>query len=250
MTDKAGNLLDVLDKLRELSPEHRSREIAAYPPRDQAWLNNCLASDDGSRDPFEAPVEIPDDAGGNGSPDEDDRPAISALTADRPSPVKLPPRAADKAPTNRAVAFKAGDVLLKQYRIVEHVGDGGMGHVFRAVDENSEEKVALKFLPVDRMDSHSLQLLRSELRLAHRVRSPYVCAVHALHIDHQQDSDKTSVPPFITMQFIEGEDLSRLIKRIGRLAGPKVLGIAYELARGWRPFTKPESSTAISSRRT
>src|SRR5207248_5103818 len=43
---------------------------------------------------------------------------------------------------------------------------------------------------------------------------------------------RAPVPPFITMQFIEGEDLARLLQRIERLGGPKILRIAHELAQG------------------
>jgi hypothetical protein len=108
-----------------------------------------------------------------------------------------------------------------------------MGEVFRAIDENAGEQVALKFLPADRMaNPEALALLKSEVRVAHRIRSPYVCAVHGLHLDTDPAPGKPRLPPFIAMQFIEGEDLHVLLKRVERLSGPKVIRIAHELATG------------------
>jgi serine/threonine-protein kinase len=127
-----------------------------------------------------------------------------------PGPVPTPDRGEE------GWRFARGDFIAKRYRIVSRLGRGGMGEVYCADDLRLEQPVALKFLPADvAKDPKRLALLRHEVKLARRVAHPNVCRVYDL-ADHDGQ-------PFLTMEFIDGEDLASLLRRIGRL--PEDTGI-------------------------
>jgi serine/threonine-protein kinase len=118
-----------------------------------------------------------------------------------------------------------GTVLAGRYRIVEPLGHGGMGEVFRAEDLSLRQAVALKLLP-DRLahDPRALERIREEVRMARRVSHSNVCRVH--------DLGEAGALLFISMEYVDGEDLSTLLRRVGRLAGDRALEIARELCAG------------------
>jgi serine/threonine-protein kinase len=120
--------------------------------------------------------------------------------------------------------FVPGTVLAGRYRIVAQVGKGGMGEVYRA-DLRLGQAVALKFLPVLRGSNPTdLARLHNEVRLARQISHPNVCRVFDI-------GDAAGVP-FLTMEFIDGEDLASLLKRIGRLPQDKALQVAHQLCAG------------------
>ena len=121
--------------------------------------------------------------------------------------------------------FVAGTVLANRYRIVTLLGRGGMGEVYRADDLKLDHPVALKFLPDTlAMDSHALLRFHAEVRIARQVSHPGVCRVYDIgEIDGLQ---------FLTMEFIEGEDLASLLRRIKRLPPDKAVEIARQLCAG------------------
>jgi serine/threonine-protein kinase len=121
--------------------------------------------------------------------------------------------------------FAAGTVVAGRYRVVGLLGRGGMGEVYRADDLKLGRPVALKFLPgsVER-DPRRLSRLLNEVRTALSVSHPNVCRVH----DIQQEAGRH----FITMEFVDGDDLSALLRRIGRLPQDKALQIARQLCAG------------------
>ena len=99
-----------------------------------------------------------------------------------------------------------GRVLGGRYRIVEFLGAGGMGAVYRARDRELDEWVAIKWVPPELATRTELiDRLRSEVRLARRVGHPGVARVYELH-----DLDERR---FVTMEYVEGETLSALSKR-------------------------------------
>jgi serine/threonine-protein kinase len=116
-------------------------------------------------------------------------------------------------------------VLADRYRIVGPVGKGGMGEVYRADDLKLGLAVALKFLPEDVQDDPDrLERLFNEVRLAREISHPAVCRVHDVgEVDGQH---------FITMEYVDGEDLAALLRRIGRLPGDKAVEIARQLCAG------------------
>jgi len=121
--------------------------------------------------------------------------------------------------------FIPGRVLAERYRVIERVGAGGMGEVYRVVDLKLGQPVALKFLPQELSgDPARLQALFEEVRLARQVSHPNVCRVH--------DIEEMDGLHFLSMEFVDGEDLASLLRRIGRLPADKAGEIAREIAAG------------------
>jgi hypothetical protein len=123
------------------------------------------------------------------------------------------------------IAFLPGEVLADRYRIVNLVGRGGMGAVYRADDLRVGQPVALKFLsPVLARDQARLARFIGEVRLARRISHPNVCRVY--------DLGETQGRPYLSMEYIDGEDLSSLLRRVGRLPADKALDVAHQLCAG------------------
>jgi serine/threonine-protein kinase len=114
---------------------------------------------------------------------------------------------------------------MGRYRIVAQVGRGGMGEVYRADDLRLGQTVALKFLPALRgRNPEDLAQLYREVRIARQISHPNVCRVF--------DIGDSEGMPFLTMEFVDGEDLASLMKRIGRLQPDKAIQLAQQLCAG------------------
>jgi serine/threonine-protein kinase len=121
--------------------------------------------------------------------------------------------------------FPPGTLLGHRYRISNCLGKGGMGEVYKAADLLLGQTVALKFLPDSLLaDEGMLERLRAEVRLARQVSHPNVCRVY--------DLGEAGGQPFLSMEFIDGEDLASLLRRIGHLPAAKSLEIAHKLCAG------------------
>src|ERR1700722_11060020 len=121
--------------------------------------------------------------------------------------------------------FLPGRLLASRYRIIALLGKGGMGEVYRADDLTLGQAVALKFLPDEAgKDEGLLERFRNEVRIARRVSHPNVCRVY--------DVGDVDGHTFFTMEYVDGEDLASLLRRIGRLPGDKALDIARQLCAG------------------
>ena len=122
-------------------------------------------------------------------------------------------------------AFAPGDKVGGRYRIVSFLGRGGMGAVYRADDLKLGQAVALKFLSGEAADDPvRLDRLFTEARLAREVTHPNVCRVH--------DVGEVGGRHFISMEYVQGEDLESLLRRIGRLPQDKALDVARQLCAG------------------
>ena len=121
--------------------------------------------------------------------------------------------------------FTPGTILAGRYRIIGLLGRGGMGEVYRADDLKLGQPVALKFLP-DRLsrDPALLDRFFAEVRLARQVAHPGVCRVY--------DAGEADGSHFLTMEYVDGEDLASLLRRIGRLPQDKALEISRQLCVG------------------
>jgi predicted Ser/Thr protein kinase len=118
--------------------------------------------------------------------------------------------------------LEAGSLLAGRYRIVSPLGKGGMGEVFRADDLALGQPVALKLLPADlAADPDRLARFRKEVAHARAVSHPNVCRVY--------DLGEADGRTFLSMEFIDGEDLSSLLRRVGRLPEEKALEVARQL---------------------
>lgn len=121
--------------------------------------------------------------------------------------------------------FLPGTTLASRYRIIAMLGKGGMGEVYRADDLTLNQPVALKFLPREvAANPSALERFRNEVRTARRVSHPNVCRVY--------DFGEVDGNVFLSMEYVDGEDLGSLLRRIGRLPQDKALEIARRLCAG------------------
>ena len=121
--------------------------------------------------------------------------------------------------------FLPGRLIAGRYRIIALLGKGGMGEVYRADDLTLGQAVALKFLPDEAAsDEGMLERFRNEVRVARRVSHPNVCRVY--------DVGDVDGQTFFTMEYVDGEDLGSLLRRIGRLPQDKAIEIARQLCAG------------------
>jgi hypothetical protein len=155
-----------------------------------------------------------------------------APTAEAESPA-APAAAAIVAPVGRLISsdslpvggFTPGMVLADRYRIIGLIGRGGMGEVYRADDLKLGQPVALKFLPKTlAADPVRRERFFAEVRIARQVSHPNICRVY--------DISELEGRHFLTMEYIDGEDLASLLKRIGSLHGTKAIDIAKQLCAG------------------
>jgi serine/threonine-protein kinase len=121
--------------------------------------------------------------------------------------------------------FLPGTLLGGRYRILTLLGRGGMGEVYRATDLTLGQSVALKFLPEEASrNQRLLERFHGEVRVARLVSHPNVCRVY--------DIGEIEGMPFISMEYVDGEDLASLLTRIGRLPADKAVETARKLCAG------------------
>ncbi len=210
----------LLDELLELPAAERSVRLA----------DSC-AGDPGLRTEIEALLEI------EGQPGLLDSPAGDCLatlireaeagrgggSAAPPTPGQDP--AGWHSPGSRDARFLPGTLLAGRYRIVNRLGRGGMGEVFRADDLKLGQTVALKFLPPELTAEEALRArFLNEVKLARLIAHPNVCRVY--------DVGEAQGQLFLSMEHIKGEDLASLLKRIGRVPREKATQIAQQLCAG------------------
>jgi serine/threonine protein kinase len=116
-----------------------------------------------------------------------------------------------------------GQTLL-HYKVVEKIGEGGMGVVYRAHDTHLDRPVAIKVLPPDKVtDPERKQRFVQEARAASALRHPNIVVIHDIASDRGLD--------FIVMELVEGQSLDRLIRRKG-LKLSQALECAVQIADG------------------
>ncbi len=139
-----------------------------------------------------------------------------------------PPRVATPRtdlPSSSGGGFLPGTVLAGRYRMVGLLGRGGMGEVYRADDMKLGQPVALKFLPRDvERDPERLERFLTEVRMSLKVTHPNVCRVF--------DIAQADGRHFLSMEYVDGEDLASLLRRIGRLQEDKAVEIGRQLCAG------------------
>jgi hypothetical protein len=128
-------------------------------------------------------------------------------------------------PTPASTRFAPGSIVAGRYRLVALLGRGGMGEVYRADDLTLDQPVALKFLPEGIAGGDTrLAQFHNELRVARQVSHKNVCRLYDLG-----DSDGRR---FLTMEYVDGEDLASSLRRIGRFPQDKAIQIARQLCAG------------------
>ena len=144
----------------------------------------------------------------------------SDATARAGTEVRFTPR-----PGANEAQFAPGTIIAGRYRIASILGAGGMGEVYRADDTKLGQQVALKFLPARlARDPMLLERLHDEVRLGRLITHPNVCRIYDI-VDWENAH-------FVAMEYVDGEDLSRLLRRIGRLAHDKAVDITRGIAAG------------------
>jgi serine/threonine-protein kinase len=121
--------------------------------------------------------------------------------------------------------FEPGTKLGTRYRIVGLLGRGGMGEVYRADDLELGQSVALKFLPEKVAgDPTAMDRFRGEVRNARKIAHPNVCRMY--------DIGEVDGHVFLSMEYIDGEDLAHVLARMGRPSEEKAIEIARQLCLG------------------
>ena len=121
--------------------------------------------------------------------------------------------------------FLPGTRLVERYRVVSMLGKGGMGEVYRADDLELGQSVALKFLPPEfASDPRRLEHFRREVRIARQIAHPNVCRVY--------DIAQVEGRYFLSMEYVDGEDLAAVLRRMGRPSKEKAVEIARQLCAG------------------
>src|SRR5262245_24334543 len=147
----------------------------------------------------------------------------AAARASRRTPA--PSSAAGLSAATGDVRFLPGAVLAGRYRVLGLLGKGGMGEVYRADDLTLGQPVALKFLPAAvEHDEERRERFISEVRIARQVTHPAVCRVYDIGEDRGRH--------FLSMEYVDGENLATLLRRIGRLGTDKAQDIARQLCAG------------------
>jgi HAMP domain-containing protein/tRNA A-37 threonylcarbamoyl transferase component Bud32 len=126
-------------------------------------------------------------------------------------------------PSSLGISLMPGQTLSNRYEIKEILGAGGMGVVFRAFDRDLQEAVAIKTLKPEVMDPQSIERFKQEIRLARKISHRNVVRNYDLG-----DSDGML---YITMEYVEGTSLEKLLRQRGKLPVGVALTVAKQLLR-------------------
>jgi serine/threonine protein kinase/Tfp pilus assembly protein PilF len=123
------------------------------------------------------------------------------------------------------VDLRTGSILAGRYEIIEELGKGGMGKVYKALDRDINEKIAVKIIrPEISTNKDIIQRFQNELKMARTITHRNVCRMH----DLGKDGDTR----FITMEYVSGEDLKKSIRRMGPLTVRKAISIGKQICHG------------------
>jgi eukaryotic-like serine/threonine-protein kinase len=119
--------------------------------------------------------------------------------------------------------FQAGQIISERFEILREIGEGGMGVVYEAFDRKRSQRIAIKSA---KPGFH--RFLTPELASALKVRHPHVCLVNEIHTTQTSYGEVD----FLTMEYLEGETLSKRLAAQGKLPEKEALEIACQLCAG------------------
>jgi len=121
--------------------------------------------------------------------------------------------------------LSVGTTFAGRYHIIEELGKGGMGRVYKVVDSEIKESMALKLLnPEVAADKTTVERFRNELKFARKITHKNICRMY--------DLNKEKENYYITMEYMPGEDLKSSIRRVGQLSVGKAIFIAKQICEG------------------
>lgn len=200
-------------------------EAMEKPRADRRAFLEAACSDPAERAEIQALTEASEDAGD----------FLAAPTVADTTWQGFAPPGSDSAESGKTAEgrWPADTVLNGRYRIVALIGSGGMGEVYRADDLTLDQPVALKFLSRHLIaEPARLQGLYDEVRLGRRVSHPNVCRIYDIGEVADADGGSFAAETFISMEYVDGETLASLLRRMGRPPLDKALQIAHELCAG------------------
>ena len=141
------------------------------------------------------------------------------------TPIEEVPRAATETIQIPIKELTPGSTFAKRYQIIEELGKGGMGRVYKVLDKEIGEKVALKLLnPEIAAESKTIERFRNELKTARQISHKNVCRMY--HLSKEEGA------PYIIMEYVRGEDLKSMIRMMGRLSPGQTVSIAKQVCEG------------------
>ena len=134
----------------------------------------------------------------------------------------------DSLPTTAASApgeLATGATVAGRYQVIEELGRGGMGRVYKVFDTEVQERIALKLLkPELAGDRDTLDRFARELKLARRITHRNVCRLY--------DLGREGSTSYLTMEYVAGEDLRRLMRQVGTFGSGQIVRLARQLCEG------------------
>lgn len=127
-----------------------------------------------------------------------------------------------ETPTTR---LAIGSVFAERYQVLKELGKGGMGEVYRVRDEKLDEEMALKVLkPEIAANKEMIARFKNELKFARKIAHRYVCRMYDLNEEQET--------PYITMEYVRGEDLKSSIRKKGKFKESEAVAIAKQICDG------------------
>ncbi|MDI6698069.1 MAG: protein kinase [Candidatus Saccharicenans sp.] len=121
--------------------------------------------------------------------------------------------------------LQAGTTFAGRFEVIEELGKGGMGRVYKVYDQKTREKIALKLLkPEIAADREAVERFGNELRFARKISHRNVCRMY--------DLGEEKGTHFITMEYVPGEDLKSILRMMGPMSAAKTIHIARQIAEG------------------
>jgi serine/threonine protein kinase/Tfp pilus assembly protein PilF len=121
--------------------------------------------------------------------------------------------------------LKKGTTFAERYEVLEELGKGGMGEVYKVKDKKLDEEMALKVLkPEIAADKDIIERFKNELKFARKIAHRNVCKMYDLNEEEES--------PYITMEYVKGEDLKSFIRRKGKLKEEESIAIAKQICEG------------------